>query len=221
MCGPAHSGWALLHQLPIKKCPPALPPWHVHRPVWRRQFFNWGSLFTGDSGLYQVDNKNQSGRRQPPNNLGFVLWVTFRKELKAEPQRAVCAPMLTAMCWLLFEKKNPKKQKCKGTRGIYGLMKGKQNVGVHACCWLPSHTHTHTHTHTHHLTTLSSILSVSVKTAMLCMVTMTVLCSPPGGLIPQTRCFAGASEEDAPVSWSHFHAPACLLCCCGFFKPLE
>lgn len=48
-------GWLLLYQLAIKK----MPHRHVHMPIWWKQFLNWGSLFPGDFGLWQVDKPNQ------------------------------------------------------------------------------------------------------------------------------------------------------------------
>lgn len=50
--------WTLLNQSSIK----TISHGHSHKPVWPTQSCNWGSMFPGDAGICQVDNKNLTSR---------------------------------------------------------------------------------------------------------------------------------------------------------------
>lgn len=40
---------------------------NIHRPIWKRQFLIWGSLFLGSSSFFQVCKKNQQQQKKQTN----------------------------------------------------------------------------------------------------------------------------------------------------------
>lgn len=72
-------GWAFPHQSSIK----IIPHIQAHRAIWQRQLFNWGSLFSGDSGLYQVwqqkTNQHKNDSRATIRRIKYVtifgMWI--------------------------------------------------------------------------------------------------------------------------------------------------
>ena len=53
-------GWALLHQLIIKKMPQTWPL------IWWRQYLNWGFSFQVHLGLHQIKNKQKMNKTPKP-----------------------------------------------------------------------------------------------------------------------------------------------------------
>lgn len=90
--------WALLHQVAVK----TVSYRHVSSMVRSRQFFSWGLLFTGDSRLSQVDNKNWLA--QGISGINTVFEVTEQEyeeasELGSDVSRVMTAIRKSHLLW--------------------------------------------------------------------------------------------------------------------------
>lgn len=79
--------WALLHQVAVQ----TVSYRHVSRTVRSRQFFSGGLLFTGDSRLSQVDNKNWLAQGFSGNNTALEV-TEYRHEEASELVKVLDGP---------------------------------------------------------------------------------------------------------------------------------